>query len=249
MFEPVTFAIIGFVIVVLLASLRILREYERAVVFTLGKYSYTWGPGLIIVIPIIQEMVRVDTRVIAEDVPSQDVISKDNVTVRVSAVIYYRVSVPDRAVNEVMNFHRATSELAQTTLRSVLGKHDLDEMLSDRAKLNSDIQKILAEHTEQWGISVSNVEIKHIDLDESMIRAIAKQAEAERVRRAKIINAEGEQQAAKKLVEAGKALDDAPSAMILRYLSTIQESAAMDSNTVLFPLPSSLLDLLTNKKS
>ena len=217
-------------------SIRILREYERGVTYTLGRYTSTKGPGLIILIPGIQQMVRVDLRVIVGDIPTQDVISRDNVTVRVNAVLYYRVVNPERAVNQVSDFRRATSELAQTTLRSVLGKHELDDMLSNREKLNIDIQEIIDAQTDSWGIKVSNVEIKHIDLDETMIRAMAKQAEAERMRRAKIINAEGEQQAAQKLIEAGELLAKQPQAMQLRYLSTLQEAATNKGNTILFPM-------------
>lgn len=240
-------ALLVLAVIFIFTSVKVMYEYERAVVFTLGKYTHTSGPGLIILIPFIQQMVRVDTRVITEDVPTQDVISKDNVTVKVNAVLYYRVVNPERAVNEVMNFRRATAELAQTTLRSVLGKHDLDEMLSDRDKLNSDIQIILDQQTDIWGIKVSNVEIKHIDLDETMVRAMAKQAEAERIRRAKIINAEGEQQAAKKLVEAGNMFGQKDSAMVLRYLSTIQEASLSKSNTVILPLPD-ILKKITGSK-
>lgn len=244
-------ALFGFLVFLVIfffaTSVRIMRQYERAVIFTLGKYSNTSGPGLIILIPGIQQMVRVDTRVMVDDVPSQDVISKDNVTVKVSAVLYYRVINPENAVIQVYNFRRAVSELAQTTLRSVLGKHDLDEMLSDRDKLNKDIQTIIDEQTESWGIKVSNVEIKHVDLDETMIRAMAKQAEAERMRRAKIINAEGEQQAARKLVEAGTELANNPSAMTLRYLSTIQEASSQPSNTILLPFSADFLENIAKK--
>ncbi len=247
---PALFGFLVFLVILFVAtSVRIMRQYERAVIFTLGKYSHTSGPGLIILIPGIQQMVRVDTRVMVDDVPSQDVISKDNVTVKVSAVLYYRVISPENAVIQVYNFRRATSELAQTTLRSVLGKHDLDEMLSDRDKLNHDIQSIIDEQTESWGIKVANVEIKHVDLDETMIRAMAKQAEAERMRRAKIINAEGEQQAAQKLVEAGNALANNPAAMQLRYLSTIQEASSQQSNTILLPFSPDFLKDIVKKVS
>jgi regulator of protease activity HflC (stomatin/prohibitin superfamily) len=240
-FLPVLLVLIVFF---LAASIKVLLQYERAVVFTLGKFSYMAGPGLIFVIPVIQDYVRVDTRVMVEDVPPQDVISRDNVTVKVSAVIYYRVTDPARSVIQVFNFRRATSELAQTTLRSVLGKHELDDMLSDRDKLNRDIQEILDKQTESWGIKVQNVEIKHIDLDETMIRAMAKQAEAERMRRAKIIYAEGEHQAAQKLVEAGETLARSENAMQLRYLSTLQEIGAGESNTIVLPMPTKLLNKL-----
>lgn len=236
------------VIIFLAASIKILLEFERAVVFTLGKYSYTSGPGLIFVIPIIQTYARVDMRTLVEDVPPQDVISRDNITVKVSAVLYYRVVDAARSVIQVYNFRRATSELAQTTLRSVLGKHELDDMLADRDKLNRDIQEIIDKQTENWGIKVANVEIKQIDLDETMIRAMAKQAEAERMRRAKIINADGEYQAAQKLVDAGELLGHNDNAMNLRYLSAMQEMAAQPSNTILAPLPTSLFDRLLGKK-
>ena len=199
------------------------------------------GPGLIILIPFVQQMVRVDLRLVVEDVPPQDVISRDNVSVKVSAVLYFRIVDPERAIIKVEDFLAATSQLAQTTLRSVLGKHDLDEMLAERDKLNSDIQEILDKQTDAWGIKVANVEIKHIDLNESMIRAIAKQAEAERLRRAKVINAEGEQQAAEKLVEAGKILAKEPQAMQLRYFAALHDIAGERSSTVVFPLPMELL--------
>ncbi len=216
---------------------KILREYERAVIYTLGRYTSTSGPGLIILIPVIQQMVRVDMRTLVHDVPPQDVISKDNVSVKVNAVIYYRVVDANRAINKVEDFMMATSQLAQTTLRSVLGKHDLDEMLMSRDKLNVDVQEIIDAQTDAWGIKVSNVEIKHVDLDPSMIRAIAKQAEAERERRAKIISAEGEHQAAFKLAEAAGELSKEPNAMQLRYLSALQEIAGNKTNTIVFPVP------------
>ncbi len=214
---------------------KILREYERAVIFTLGRFTSVSGPGLIILIPFVQQMVRVDTRTFVHDVPSQDVISRDNVSVKVNAVIYYRVIDPNRAINKVEDFMMATSQLAQTTLRSVLGKHDLDEMLMERDKLNQDIQVILDEQTDAWGVKVANVEIKHVDIDASMVRAIAKQAEAERERRAKVISAEGEEQAAQKLVDAATTLANEPGAMQLRYLSALQEIANDRSNTIVFP--------------
>jgi regulator of protease activity HflC (stomatin/prohibitin superfamily) len=241
------FIIIGLV-VFLAASIKVLLQYERAVVFTLGKFSYISGPGLIFVIPILQTYVRIDMRTMVEDVPPQDVISRDNVTVKVNAVLYYRVVDPSLAVIQVFNFRRATSELAQTTLRSVLGKHELDDMLSERDKLNRDIQEILDKQTDAWGIKVQNVEIKHIDLDETMIRAMAKQAEAERMRRAKIINAEGEFQAAQKLLDAGRMLAGDDAAMQLRYLSTLQDIGAGEGNTILLPLPTTLLDRFFNNK-
>lgn len=241
-------AILVLLIIFLAMSVKVLLEFERAVVFTLGKYSHTSGPGLIIIIPILQSYARVDMRTIVEDVPSQDVISRDNVTVKVSAVLYYRVVDPARSVIQVFNFRRATSELAQTTLRSVLGHHELDDMLSERDKLNMDIQSIIDKQTEGWGIKVQNVEIKHIDLDETMIRAMAKQAEAERMRRAKIINAEGEYQSAQRLLDAGRLLGEDDNAMNLRYLSAMQEMAAHPSNMILAPLPTSLFDRLLGKK-
>ncbi|MFN3627077.1 slipin family protein [Parvibaculum sp.] len=224
------------------SAVRILREYERGVVFTLGRFTRVAGPGFIIIIPVVQQMVRVDLRTFVEDVPTQDVISRDNVSVRVNAVIYFRIVDPQKAIINVENYMEATSQLAQTTLRSVLGKHELDEMLAERDKLNGDIQEILDSQTDAWGIKVANVEIKHVDIDESMIRAIAKQAEAERLRRAKIINAEGEQQAAEKLVEAGKILSGDPRAMHLRYFAALHDIAGEKTNTIVFPLPVDLLE-------
>lgn len=227
-------------LVLLASAVRILREYERAVVFTLGRFTGVKGPGLILLIPFIQQMVRVDQRTLVLDVPSQDVISHDNVSVKVNAVIYFRVVNPENSVIQVENFAVATSQLAQTTLRSVLGKHDLDEMLSERDKLNTDIQEILDRQTDAWGIKVANVEIKHIDLDESMIRVIARQAEAERERRAKVISAEGEQQAAQKLLEAAEVLAGRPEAMQLRYLGTLSQFG-QNSSTIVFPFPVDLV--------
>jgi regulator of protease activity HflC (stomatin/prohibitin superfamily) len=229
--------IVVLLLLLLAASIRILREYERGVVFTLGRFTGVKGPGLILLVPYVQQMVRVDQRTMVFDVPAQDVISQDNVSVKVNAVIYFRVVDPERAVIQVENYRQATSELAQTTLRSVLGKHDLDEMLSERDKLNNDIQELLDAQTDAWGIKVSNVEIKHIDLDESMIRVIARQAEAERERRAKVINAEGEQQAAQKLLEAAEVLSQRPEAMQLRYLNTLAVIGAQNSSTIVFPFP------------
>ncbi len=226
-----------FLLSILTQIFKILREYERAVIYTLGRYTGTGGPGLMILIPFIQQMVRVDTRTLVHDVPPQDVISKDNVSVKVNAVIYYRVIDANRAINKVEDFMMATSQLAQTTLRSVLGKHDLDEMLSERDKLNLDVQAIIDQQTDAWGIKVSNVEIKHVDLDPSMIRAIAKQAEAERERRAKIISAEGEYQAAEKIAMAANELAKESGAMQLRYLSALQEIAGDKTNTIVFPMP------------
>lgn len=235
-------------LIFLMAAIKILREYERGVVFTLGRFTGVKGPGLIILIPFVQQMVRIDLRTIVLDVPTQDVISRDNVSVKVNAVLYFRVIAPDLATIQVENFMQATSELAQTTLRSVLGKHELDEMLSERDKLNSDIQEILDAQTDAWGIKVANVEIKHVDIDESMVRAIAKQAEAERERRAKVINAEGEQQAAQKLLEAAEILGQRPEAMQLRYLSTLNVIANERSSTIVFPFPIDFMDLLKSTR-
>jgi regulator of protease activity HflC (stomatin/prohibitin superfamily) len=223
--------------IVLFAAIKVLNEYERGVVFTLGRFTGIKGPGLILLIPFVQVMQRVDLRVRVEDVPPQDVISRDNVSVKVNAVVYFRIIDPGRAIIQVANFLQATSQLAQTTLRSVLGKHDLDEMLSERDKLNRDIQEILDRQTDAWGVKVTNVEIKHVDLNESMIRAIARQAEAERERRAKVINAEGEQQAAQKLLEAAQILGMQPEAMQLRYLGTLNTIANERSSTIVFPFP------------
>jgi len=229
--------IAAFLVAILYASVRLLREYERGVVFTLGRYTGTKGPGFFLLVPLVQQMVRVDLRVVVEEVPPQDVISRDNVSVRVNAVIYFRVVDPERAVIQVHNYLAATSQLAQTTLRWVLGKHDLDDMLAERDKLNNDIQEVLDKQTEGWGIKVANVEIKRIDLNESMVRAIARQAEAERTRRAKVINAQGEQQAAEKLPEAARILAPVPQAMQLRYLATLSDIANERSSTIVFPFP------------
>ena len=224
------------------SAIKVLREYERGVIFLLGRFWKVKGPGLIIVIPGLQKMIRVDLRTIVMDVPTQDVISRDNVSVKVSAVIYFRVLDPERAIIQVENRVEATSQLAQTTLRSVLGRHELDDMLAERDKLNADVQEILDQNTEAWGIKVTNVEIKHVDLDESMIRAIAAQAEAERARRAKIIHAEGELQASKKLAEAAKTLSSESQALQLRYLQTLTEiSSERNTNTIVFPLPMDLV--------
>lgn len=243
----IPYIVIGAIIVaVLLSAIHVLREYERAVMFTLGRFSGVKGPGLIIVIPVIQQIVRVDLRTRVLDVPSQDVISRDNVSVKVNAVVYFRVIDADKAVIQVENFLVATSQLAQTTLRSVLGKHELDEMLAERDQLNRDIRAILDSQTDAWGIKVANVEIKHVDIDESMVRAIARQAEAERYRRARIISAEAEQQAAEKLVEAGELLAKKSEAMQLRYLSTLQDIAGERTSTIVFPVP---LELLLNSKA
>lgn len=238
------------VIFVLLAwTLRILREYERGVVFMLGRFWKVKGPGLIIVLPGIQQMVRVDLRTVVFDVPSQDVISRDNVSVKVNAVVYFRVVDPAKAILQVENFMNATSQLSQTTLRAVLGKHELDEMLAERETLNLDIQQALDSQTDAWGIKVSNVEIKHVDIDESMVRAIAKQAEAERERRAKVIHAEGELQASEKLLAAAEVLSGRPQAMQLRYLQTLAGIANDRSNTIVFPVPGDFMDLLMQRKT
>jgi regulator of protease activity HflC (stomatin/prohibitin superfamily) len=226
------------VIVILLASaIRILREYERGVVFTLGRFWKVKGPGLVILIPFVQQMVRTDLRTRVLDVPPQDVISRDNVSVKVNAVIYYRVMDPEKAILQVEDYNQATSELAQTTLRSVVGQHELDEMLAEREKLNKDLREILDVHTDAWGIKVANVELKHVDLNETMVRAIAKQAEAERLRRAKIIDAEGELQAAERLLQAGQILAKQTEAMQLRYLGTLLNIAGEKSSTIVFPMP------------
>jgi regulator of protease activity HflC (stomatin/prohibitin superfamily) len=228
-------------------AVRVLREYERGVVFLLGRLWKVKGPGLVIIVPFVQQMVRVDLRTRVFDVPSQDVISRDNVSVRVNAVVYYRVMDPEKAIIQVEHYNEATSQLAQTTLRSVVGQHDLDNLLAERDRLNKDIQRILDSQTDAWGIKVSNVEIKHVDIDESMVRAIAKQAEAERVRRAKIIDAEGEQQAAEKLAQAGVILAGRPEAMQLRYLTALQNLSTDRTNTIIFPIPMDLIERLKGK--
>jgi regulator of protease activity HflC (stomatin/prohibitin superfamily) len=232
---------LALIIILAVASLRILREYERGVVFLLGRFQRVKGPGLIVIIPGVQQMVRVDLRLIVLDVPSQDVISRDNVSVKVNAVVYFRVVDPQLAIIQVANYLEATSQLAQTTLRSVLGKHELDEMLAERDKLNVDIQTILDQQTDAWGIKVANVEIKHVDLNESMVRAIAQQAEAERARRSKIIHAEGELQASEKLLEAANMLSQRAEAMQLRYLQTLTQIAGDKTTTIVFPLPMDVL--------
>lgn len=236
-----TIVVVVLLIALLLSAFRILREYERGVVFFLGRFDKVKGPGLVIIIPFIQQMVRVDLRTVVMDVPSQDVISRDNVSVRVNAVIYFRVIDSQKAIINVENYLQATSQLAQTTLRSVLGQHELDEMLASREMLNIDIQEILDARTDGWGIKVSNVEIKHVDLNETMIRAIAKQAEAERTRRAKVIHALGEMEAAEKLGEAANTLSTEPNAIMLRYLQTLTEIASEKNSTILFPLPMEVL--------
>ena len=240
--------ILTFSIFFLASSLKVLKEYERGVIFMLGRFWRVKGPGLIIVIPAIQTMVRVDLRTIVMDVPAQDVISRDNVSVKVNAVLYFRVVDPQKAIIQVEDYNMATSQLAQTTLRSVLGQHELDEMLASRDKLNSDIQLILDEQTEAWGIKVSNVELKHVDLNDTMVRAIARQAEAERERRAKIIHAEGELQASRHLLEASQILANQPQALQLRYLQTLTEIAGEKSSTIVFPLPIEFLTTLQKIK-
>jgi regulator of protease activity HflC (stomatin/prohibitin superfamily) len=234
-------AVAVFVLALVAFSVKVLREYERGVVFLLGRFWKVKGPGLIIIVPLIQQMVRVDLRIVVLDVPTQDVISRDNVSVQVNAVVYYRVIDAQRAIIQVENFRDATSQLAQTTLRSVLGQHELDEMLAERERLNADVQRILDSQTDAWGIKVSNVELKHVDLNETMVRAIAKQAEAERNRRAKVINAEGELQAADRLLQAAEIMSANPQAMQLRYLGALQEIAGEKSSTIVFPLPMDLL--------
>jgi regulator of protease activity HflC (stomatin/prohibitin superfamily) len=236
--------IVALVIVVLSNMIKILQEYERGVVFFLGRFQTVKGPGLIILIPFLQKMTKVDLRVIVLDVPTQDVISRDNVSVKVNAVIYFRIVDPEKAIIRVANVFEATSQLSQTTLRSVLGQHELDDMLAERDKLNADIQNLLDARTDNWGIKVANVEIKHVDLDESMIRAIAQQAEAERARRAKVINAEAEKQAATMLAEAANILAQEGQALQLRYLQTLKEIANERTNTIVFPLPMELVEPL-----
>ncbi|MFH1603079.1 MAG: slipin family protein [Pseudomonadota bacterium] len=230
------------VVVLLAASLRILREYERGVVFQLGRFWAVKGPGMIFLIPVVRQMVRVDLRTVVFDVPPQDVITRDNVSVKVNAVVYFRVVDPQKAIIQVVDFLGATSQLAQTTLRAVLGKHELDALLAEREKLNLDIQKVLDTQTDAWGIKVSNVEIKHVDLNESMVRAIARQAEAERERRAKVIHAEGELQASEKLLQAAQVMSRQPEAMQLRYLQTLSNIAGDKASTIVFPVP---MDLIT----
>lgn len=235
--------VVGFVI----SMFRILREYERGVIFMLGRYYRVKGPGLILVVPLIQQMVKVDLRIRVLDVPTQDVISRDNVSVKVNAVLYFRVLDAEKAVINVEDFYAATSQLSQTILRSVLGKHELDEMLASRDELNSDIQEILDEQTDNWGIKVTNVEIKHVDLDEGMVRVIARQAEAERIRRAKVIHANGEKEASQVLLEAAKTLSEQPQALQLRYLQTLTEVANERSSTIVFPLPMDLIESFTSR--
>jgi regulator of protease activity HflC (stomatin/prohibitin superfamily) len=249
-FEMSFIAVLVLLFALLASAFRILREYERGVVFQLGRFWKVKGPGLILVIPGIQQMVRVDLRTLVLDVPTQDVISRDNVSVKVNAVVYYRVLDAEKAIIQVEDYHSATSQLAQTTLRAVLGKHDLDDMLAEREQLNNDIQQVLDAQTDAWGIKVANVEIKHVDLDESMIRAIARQAEAERERRAKVIHAEGELQASEKLMQAAEMLGRQSGAMQLRYMQTLSNIAGDKNSTIVFPLPMELLqglDKLTRK--
>lgn len=246
---PVIIFVAVLVALLLFSSIKVLKEYERGVTFTLGRFTSVQGPGLILVIPGLQQIMRVDLRVIVFDVPPQDVISRDNVSVKVNAVVYFRVLDPAKSILQVEDFMGATSQLAQTTLRAVLGKHELDEMLAEREKLNMDIQQALDAQTDAWGIKVANVEIKHVDIDESMVRAIAKQAEAERERRAKVIHAEGELQASEKHLQAAQILAKEPQAMQLRYLQTLTNIANDKSNTIVFPLPGNFIeDILRGRK-
>lgn len=245
----IVYAVIAIVLLIFFFNFfHVLREYERAVVFTLGRFWRVKGPGLIVIVPIVQQIVRVELRTVVLDIPPQDVISRDNVSVRVSAVVYFRVIDPAKAIIQVENYEVAVSQLAQTTLRAVLGQHELDEMLAERTKLNTHIQQILDEHTDAWGIKISMVEIKHIDLNENMIRAIARQAEAERERRAKVIHADGELQASKKLVEAAEIMSRQPQALQLRYLQTLANIGEEKNTTIVFPLPIELLSAFTKKQ-
>jgi len=247
--EPVVYLVsAGLLVALIYFIVFILREYQRGVVFFLGRFQSVMGPGIVFLIPGVQQMVRVDLRTRVLDVPTQDVISRDNVSVKVNAVIYFRVMEPEKAVLQVEDFMAATSQLAQTTLRSVLGQHELDEMLAERDRLNADIQKILDEQTDAWGIKVSTVEIKHVDLDETMVRAIARQAEAERMRRAKVIAAEGELQASAHLAEAAATLQSQPQALSLRYLQTMMDMSSEKSSTIFFPLPLDLLEAFRSRK-
>ncbi len=244
--------VLGIVVLVaifLVASIKIFREYERGVVFFLGRFHSVKGPGLVIIVPVVQQVVRVDLRTRVFDVPPQDVITRDNVSVKVNAVVYLRVMDPQLAIIQVANFSEATSQLSQTTLRAVLGKHELDELLAEREKLNSDIQEVLDKQTDAWGIKVSNVEIKHVDLNETMVRAIARQAEAERERRAKVIHAEGELQASEKLLQAAEMLAKRGEAMQLRYLQTLTQIAGDKASTIVFPVPMEILGRLFERKS
>ena len=245
--EYVLVVLLVIVAALLFAAINVMREYERAVVFFLGKFQTVKGPGLILIIPVIQQMVKVDLRTVVFDVPTQDVISRDNVSVKVNAVIYFRVIDPEKAIIQVENYFEATSQLAQTTLRSILGQHELDEMLASREQLNIGIQKILDEQTDSWGIKVTNVELKHVDLDESMIRAMAKQAEAERERRAKVIHAKGEFEASEQLVAAARILGESPQAIQLRYMQTLTEISGEGNSTIVFPLPVDLISSFLKK--
>lgn len=240
--------ILGILVLLVISAFRVLREYERGVVFMLGRFWKVKGPGLILIIPGVQQMVRIDLRTVVMNVPPQDVISHDNVSVKVNAVVYFRIIDPEKAVVQVVDYFEATSQLAQTTLRAVLGKHELDELLAEREKLNFDIQQVLDTQTDAWGIKVSNVEIKDVDLNESMVRAIARQAEAERERRAKIIHAEGELQASEKLLQAAQMLAQQPQAMQLRYLQTLTNIAGDKSSTIVFPLPMDVLTMLAQER-
>lgn len=245
----ISYGIVALILLTILFNIfHVMREYERAVVFTLGRFSGIKGPGLIIIIPAIQQVVRVELRTVVIDIPPQDVISRDNVSVHVNAVVYFRVIDPERAIIQVEDYQAAVNQLAQTTLRSVLGQHELDEMLAERTKLNTDIQKILDEHTDAWGIKISMVEIKQIDLNESMVRAIAQQAEAERERRAKVIHADGELQASQKLMEAAQVLAQQPQAIQLRYLQTLSSIGVENNTTIVFPIPIDLLSNFTSSK-
>jgi len=244
----ITFGVIGAILLILLFNFfYVLREYERAVVFTLGRFTAIKGPGIIFIVPFVQQIVRIELRTVVMDIPAQDVISRDNVSVRVSAVVYFRVIDPSRAVIQVENYYAAVSQLAQTTLRSVLGQHELDEMLAERTKLNADIQKILDEHTDAWGIKIGMVEIKQIDLNENMVRAIAAQAEAERGRRAKVIHADGELQASHKLLEAAQVLAQEPQALQLRYLQTLSSISEEKNSTIIFPIPIEIMSTFMKK--
>lgn len=244
---PFVIVVVVFVAALFFTTVRVLNEYERGVVFTVGRFTGIKGPGLILLFPVLQQMRKVDLRVIVLDVPKQDVISRDNVSVKVNAVVYFRIVDPGQAIIQVANVFDATSQLAQTTLRSVLGQHEMDDLLSQRDKLNADIQRILDQTTEAWGIKVTKVEIKNVDLDESMVRAMARQAEAERTRRAKIIHAEGEAQAAQMLVQAAQTLAREPAAMQLRYLQTLADISNEKSSTIVFPLPLDLIGPLLNR--
>ncbi|RXJ72145.1 hypothetical protein CS022_17610 [Veronia nyctiphanis] len=236
-------------VILLFNMFKILREYERGVVFFLGRFQGVKGPGLVILIPVIQQMVKVDLRTIVLDVPTQDLITRDNVSVRVNAVVYFRVLDPQMAINNVESYHEATSQLSQTTLRSVLGQHDLDELLSERDRLNKDLQSILDQHTDNWGIKIANVEVKHVDLDDSMVRALARQAEAERNRRAKVIHAQGELEVSAKLSEAANVLNQAPNAVQLRYMQTLTEIANERTSTIVFPIPIDLVETFAKSKA